>query len=182
MLAKSVLVKGINNLSDARYCAGMGVDYVAFELNPSDPNYLDPAKIKEIKNWLVGIEIGVRLTDCETIAIDIINELEPSFIIISEKQYDEANFDSNVFVESNSLIVLPDSVKLLWHTSKELLDKNANTLESNVYLDIEDGAEAMKNLAEGEFNVGLVLNGGSEVRPGYSDYGDLMDILELLDD
>lgn len=182
MLSKSVLVKGINNLSDARYCAGMGVDYVAFELNPSDPNYLEPAKIKEIKNWLVGLKVGVRVASCEDVSIEAIKEIKPSFLIVSESQFKEGDFESDVFVESSQLITLPEGVKLLWQTNQETLDNTKSEIQPEVYVDLEDGAEAMKALIENKFKGGLSLNGGSESRPGYSDYGDLMDVLELLDD
>lgn len=182
MLSKSVLVKGVNNLSDARYCAGMGVDFVAFELDPTDANYLEPAKIKEIKNWLVGLKIGVRVTTCEDVSIEAIKEIKPSFLIVSEQQFKEGDFTADVFVESNKLINLPKEIKLLWLTNKERLTEAMVEFNSDIYVDLEDGAEALKELIEEDFKGGLSLNGGNESRPGNSDFGDLIDVLELLDD
>ncbi|MFT6971874.1 MAG: phosphoribosylanthranilate isomerase, partial [Roseivirga sp.] len=51
-----VKVSGINNLSDARYCAGMGVNQVGFEIEEGSPNYVDQQSFKEIKGWLSGVE------------------------------------------------------------------------------------------------------------------------------
>ena len=48
-----VKVGNITNLTDARYCAGMGVNQLGF--NVEDPNFT-VEKFKEITGWLEGIE------------------------------------------------------------------------------------------------------------------------------
>jgi hypothetical protein len=53
----SILIRGINNLSDARYCAGMGADKLSFVLDPSLPGYLEPAVVKELAGWIAGVEL-----------------------------------------------------------------------------------------------------------------------------
>ena len=45
-LRTSVIVNGVNNLSDARYCAGMGVDVIGFNLKLDDPNRVQPQMLK----------------------------------------------------------------------------------------------------------------------------------------
>ena len=52
-----VLVRGINNLSDARYCAGMGADGLIFTLDPSLPGAVDVATVKELAGWVAGVEL-----------------------------------------------------------------------------------------------------------------------------
>ena len=47
-----VKVGGVTNLSDARYCAGMGVAILGFCPEPSRPDYVDLDKFKEITNWI----------------------------------------------------------------------------------------------------------------------------------
>lgn len=56
-LLTSVLVRGINNLSDARYCAGMGADGLIFTLDPVLPNAVDVATVQELAGWVAGVEI-----------------------------------------------------------------------------------------------------------------------------
>src|SRR5688572_29817671 len=56
-LKTTVLVNGINNLSDARYCAGMGADMMGFNLDESHADHLTEDAFKEITGWVSGIEL-----------------------------------------------------------------------------------------------------------------------------
>ena len=57
MLRLPVLVRGINNLSDARYCAGMGAEGLLFTLDPTLPGAVDAATVRELASWVAGVEI-----------------------------------------------------------------------------------------------------------------------------
>ena len=52
-----LLIRGINNLSDARYCAGMGADKLTFVLDPTLPDHLDAKSVKELAGWIAGVEL-----------------------------------------------------------------------------------------------------------------------------
>jgi phosphoribosylanthranilate isomerase len=52
-----LLIRGINNLSDARYCAGMGADKLTFVLDPALPGALDTKTVKELAGWIAGVEL-----------------------------------------------------------------------------------------------------------------------------
>lgn len=52
-----LLIRGINNLSDARYCAGMGADKLTFILDPNLPGHLDTKTVKELAGWIAGVEL-----------------------------------------------------------------------------------------------------------------------------
>lgn len=56
-LLTSVLVRGINNLSDARYCAGMGADYLTFRLDPALPGAVTPELVQELSGWVAGVQL-----------------------------------------------------------------------------------------------------------------------------
>ena len=55
-MALKTLVKigGITNLSDARYCAGMGVDMLGFHVIQGQPNYISPESFQQIRGWITG--------------------------------------------------------------------------------------------------------------------------------
>jgi phosphoribosylanthranilate isomerase len=57
MLALPVLVRGINNLSDARYCAGMGAQGLIFTLDANLPGAIDAATARELAGWVAGVDI-----------------------------------------------------------------------------------------------------------------------------
>ena len=56
-MPKTILVKNITSLSEARYCSGMLVDYISFDLNPESADYIELKEFEEIKNWLSGVKI-----------------------------------------------------------------------------------------------------------------------------
>lgn len=51
-------INDIDNLHDARYCSAVGIAYLGFELDPKGNHYIEPAKVKEMMDWLSG-PIGV---------------------------------------------------------------------------------------------------------------------------
>jgi phosphoribosylanthranilate isomerase len=180
MLKKKVLVNGISNLSDARYCAGMMVDYLSFELNPDHPDYIPIEKILEIKNWLIGAKIGGRIStwpaDFDWPAF------KPDFLVLeTEKLLDQASeLVNEVFIESSVSDVKSDStVKVNFIVT----DPDAVTLEGDsIFIVQPDNEELLKYVIDAEQISGISLRSSREVRPGFSEYGELMEILEMLED
>ena len=58
-----VKVGSITNLSDARYCAGMGVEMLGFAFDPSHGYYLQAIQFNEIIKWVSGVTIVGELGD-----------------------------------------------------------------------------------------------------------------------
>ena len=71
-LLTSVLVRGINNLSDARYCAGMGADQLTFQLDPALPGHLSPEAVLEISGWIAGVTL---IGEFDTLPAPALSEL-----------------------------------------------------------------------------------------------------------
>jgi hypothetical protein len=51
-----LMIERLKNLHDARYCAAVGISMVSFEMASEDPTALTPANVKEIAEWLSGVE------------------------------------------------------------------------------------------------------------------------------
>jgi phosphoribosylanthranilate isomerase len=47
----------VTNLSDARYAAAVGIEYIGFCFDPASENYIVPIKAKEIIDWITGSNI-----------------------------------------------------------------------------------------------------------------------------
>jgi len=194
MLKTLVKVTGIQNLSDARYCAGMGVEMLGFPF----PD-LELAKFKEITSWLAGVSI-VGEFDTENIAeiIEYVQQYQPDKIQVGEK------------VDLNTLktLKLPILQKIDISTANlpAVLALNANAVESFVlecsdridYEGLESSIETWAaqypiilslDLPQDELMAwidhtsikGIEVKSGEEDRPGYRDFSDLMSILEQLD-
>ena len=51
-----VHVSSINNLSDARYCSGMMVNSLGFDLDENSNNKLSTENINDICGWVNGVD------------------------------------------------------------------------------------------------------------------------------
>ena len=57
MLKTKVILSDVTNLSDARYASGMGVDYIGFNIDPENDQYVTSDQVKMITEWLSGVGI-----------------------------------------------------------------------------------------------------------------------------
>lgn len=63
MLLKTLVkISSVNNLSDARYCAGMGVTMMGFLLDTHHAHYISPAQFKAITQWVQGVALVGELS------------------------------------------------------------------------------------------------------------------------
>src|SRR5690349_1880504 len=90
MLITKVKVGQVTNLSEARYCAGMGVDFLSFPIASVDPKtYL------EITGWVAGPKFGVEV---DAANINRVPEYKTDFIEIDARQIDNASGLENLIV------------------------------------------------------------------------------------
>ena len=61
MLKTQVKVGNISNLSDARYCAGMGVDMLGFAVIPGHEGYVPEPLYQDLRGWISGPAIVAEL-------------------------------------------------------------------------------------------------------------------------
>ena len=202
-LKTTVKISSVNNLSDARYCAGMGVDFMGFQLSKNAETYVDYQNFVELTGWVSGVEFVGEFTDS--------SEQE---IIETAKQY-ELDY---IQIQDASLIpaLKPlDKKLMLKYNMEELADASAVAKEMEAYKDdiayflfeSDQGItykthiqEEVLKLADqypvlfgfnlSEDNVeeliassikGISLKGGEEIRPGYKDFDEMADILEALE-
>ena len=204
-LKLSVKVSNITNLSNARYCAGMGVEYLGFDLNESSPNFISPSQFKDIVGWVSGVK-HIGEFDVNATAMDI-------KLAIQDYELNGLQIENVDLLEELESLSLPIIVKIsLNHT--EDVDHLSKAIEaiapfteqilvasdnSKLYAQIDNKISDLRNKAQWikAFdicldNVGdllskntyttIELQGIDEERPGFNDYGDLMDILEALEE
>lgn len=57
MLRTKVKASSVTNLTDARYFAAWGVDWLGFDLQMGSETYVQPQLVHAIKEWVDGVEI-----------------------------------------------------------------------------------------------------------------------------
>jgi phosphoribosylanthranilate isomerase len=193
-----VKVARISNLSDARYCAGMGVQYLGFSMDSDAEHYVDQNTLKTIKEWIVGPKIVGEFSNLDTTEYDIstlgeeldcIEISDPDSIGAAGKTGLPVIFRLEIeTVETvreieQLLINLKDSVQFF------ILDGSPGSKINNT--DILSLASLYKIMIGFEMDhqsihawidetdiFGISLKGGTEIKPGFKDYDELADILE----
>lgn len=197
-----VKISNITNLSDARYCAGMGVDLLGFSMDADAPDYVDPKRFADIRQWVAGVQIvgETSSTNPETIET-LLETYQPDVL-----QVDESALLPHLVPFGKPLLLRID----LTHSTLEQLTAICATthehvayflLESRAPLHLDDdlktalfqlaqtypillgagiAADTVKTLLTELPVRGIALRGGDEDRPGSKDFGALMDVLEIL--
>ena len=198
-----VKISNVTNLSDARYCAGMGVDMLGFSMDADSPEYVDSAKCAEIRVWVAGVLIVGETTSTDPVRIEqLIDAYHPDLLQIDEGaivpylstlgkpiilrvNLSQLTLDQlgtlfltgsagaeYVLLESNGLIHLDDDLRL---TLQRLASRYPVLLGTGISTDNVHDLLATLPVR------GIALSGGSEDRPGYKEFGELMDILEAIE-
>jgi len=196
-LKTKVKVGNITNLSDARYCAGMGVDMLGFAVSEQEGHGISETKFKEITNWVSGPEfvLEVReeaihyLGDENSLTLLELPASQIEQLLVSKSKYRfligidvsdwtqyKANLLRNIGV-INYLIV---------SNSKSLNDVESKRIITEMSKDFSVllGFEIQLLLLNEYLNwpiAGFSLNGSEELSPGIKDYDHLSFILERLE-
>lgn len=205
-MALKILVKisNVTNLSDARYCAGMGVDFLGFSMDADSPDYVEPTKFEEIRSWVAGVQIVGETTATDPEIIEqLLDQYQPDLL-----QIDEAALLPYLGTFGNPLILRADLSQLTLDQLDTLfLTGSAGAeyvlLESPSPLHFDDDLKQVLRRLAGRYPVllgagisaanvtdlladlpvrGIALRGGNEERPGNREFGELMDILEAIEE
>jgi phosphoribosylanthranilate isomerase len=189
-----VKVGNISNLSDARYCAGMGAEMLGFVVIEGRNNFIHPKSYQEIRGWISGPSIVAEMYGITpTTNVDsIISDYAPDFL--------EVNLADVALLPINKL---PLIVSVDNNTPSTELVKLAFMQDRIAFIQVngsENPLEFIKKLSH-RFPVlatikslvelndllntqainGISLNGSQEIKPGLKDYGHLAGVLEQLD-
>lgn len=200
-LSTFVYIRDVENLSDARYCAGMGADLIGFRLDDRLENSLNESTFREISNWISGVKIvgefGQTPQDKvhEVLANSTVDyllvpevSLLNSYASYGKPLILQLAFNDNIDDQLSALNYITEEFDYLLITSKETtINKSHNSIikdlssQYSVLLGFGVNEQNAMNLIE-EFGIeGISLTGGSEIRPGFKDYDALADVLEVLE-
>jgi phosphoribosylanthranilate isomerase len=184
-LKTKVKAGNITNLSDARYCAGMGVDWLSFPAN-----VVNPTTFKEITDWVTGPEFVLEVT--EMMPLQSLSQYPVTTL--------EITCDQLTLIDQEPamqwMVTLPLSA---WGSVKnELLkykDKiselvlDLDRLDHHELADITTHFNVLVNQSEKYPIVellnlpigGINVTGENELKPGLKDFDKLASILEELE-
>ena len=193
-----VHVSSINNLSDARYCSGMMVNSLGFDLDKESKTKLPLENINEICKWVNGVDFVGEFNNSQSNYINqVINELDFNYISVNISN----SIKSIDFDHQKIIIVLPQPNLISPRTNNYLRDnfpESRTLIIDNLTKDsisklefLTDNYEIIINPLEtinvtksilNKFDLGLLLKGSQEIKPGYKDYDSISDYLDAIDE
>ncbi len=173
MLQQKIIAQNIMNLTDARYFAAWGVDYISFNTIGDSEFFINDASIREIKDWVEGPQclLEANALEFEDVADGFILSNIYSSLPIVKETFFRISFDDIVKG-------LPDG-KYISPINKEQIDQleSIDYQHLHLYFDISE-LEPTDVLRLGNF--GIVVQGGEEEKVGLKSYEELDELYELL--
>ena len=193
-----VHVSSISNLSDARYCSGMMVDSLGYNLDENSNNILSIDSVKEISQWVNGVKFIAEFYNSseehinkileneifDAIQLNIENKIKNlnfnnSKVLIRISNPNEINENTNKFLDEN----FPKTETLIIDNLSSESINNLGYLDKKYMLIINPYEDISSLISKLEHkNFGLLLKGSNEIRPGLKDYDSLSEFLESIDD
>jgi phosphoribosylanthranilate isomerase len=174
-----VKVGNISNLSDARYCSGMGVDLLGFRVLEGQQNYISPKLFQEIRGWVSGPKVVAEIYGL--ISADqlpsIIENYAPDYFELTAEEFDKFGAYLNLPCIVSGLT--KSDPKIAYELLSEGDLQSSGTANALVR---PTSSESVLDLIKLPNVAGVALDGTPEVRPGFKDYADLADVLEKLDE
>jgi len=170
MLITKVKVGKVTNLSEARYCAGMGVDFLSFPASS-----VDPKTYQEITGWVAGPLFGVEIDsnpyeqypadffEVPFESIDKIPDGKKAFVHLSVNEWFEKK--SKLIEGKEKIMAIELSVSSI-EDAKRIIEEISNVFD--VFLKHHHSFDINSILKLPI--AGISLEGSSEVRAGLKEY------------
>lgn len=184
-----VKVSHISNLSDARYCAGMGVAMLGVSAVPSAKNYMTPQAFQDIRGWIAGPKIIAELYGLSA-AGDIkkvTDAYAPDYFELAFGEYQTFGQE----LSAPCLVYVPESEfknaagradkKVAFYIVDEPTACGEFSGDIPVLVRVSSLDILEQKLAAGCFS-GIVLEGPAQSKPGVTNYEALGDLLEALEE
>ena len=181
-MALKTLVKigGITNLSDARYCAGMGVEMLGFNVISGHPNYIGPEFFQQIRGWVSGPLIVAEiagLKDSQELEV-ILENYHPDML---QMELSELRNIPSPPLPYILRLKRNEDITHLAIQPEYILGENPALMSSIPFLIEVSSTNEVTSALSNSLVKGIALNGGPELKPGLKDYSTMGEILELLE-
>ena len=186
-------VSGISSLTDARYCAGMGVQFLSLNFDEKGNSTLEQSAFFAIRPWIEGVEWIGEYSGSDT---GLLTELIASFDLktwIVNENLDLSGFSSDInFIKDYSLGKgnlhdIPEGDLHVNLSELEAVDRfdflqSAFQKERLIFISNPVSVLETELLSSSFPDLIFSLRSSEEDRPGWMDLGALQDYLEELDD
>lgn len=203
MINKKIKGSHITNLTDARYFAAWGAEWLGFCVDTLSNNYMLPEEIIEIKDWIDGCKITLEFGIQDFNEINaLVEKIKPQAIEIPIQSYhkDFESLDTEIILRIDSLdsissilinpniyfLIAFSELQLTWDKIKvntELLNLlKSLAVQVNLIVDLDFSKNNIKEIVEKIPFYAINLKGGEEEKVGLKSFDELDEILEVLEE
>jgi phosphoribosylanthranilate isomerase len=181
-LITRVKVGNITSLSEARYCAGMGVDFLGFRLGKGG---VSPQTYQDIINWISVPHLVLEAHRDDTLTLEEITTHFPGhFIEINKDQlaWLDAPYSFILHATAAEWISISSQVKGRANLAFVELVTNGDEMPVISTFQVIRRVTSKEQLDEAVHlsAAAISLDGSTEARPGLMDYGFVGEALEAL--
>jgi phosphoribosylanthranilate isomerase len=200
-LITQVKISGITNLSDARYCSGMGVQYLGFNFVKDHESYIPPEIYQEVTSWISGPALFGEFEDADLSYIGkLLDSLSLDGIEVTrpENLQELSRLGKQIILKTDmsnytSLAALKSDLEyasaqvnyfLIVQSGQGNLPEDdlfQLTRDFPILLGFGINRNNIRELIQSTGIRGIALQGGKEEKVGFKDYDFLADILEALE-
>lgn len=196
----NIKISNVTNLSDARYAAAVGINYIGFCFDSESTNYIAPIKAKEMIDWITGshivAEFGNQSLDeikdiSELLNVDVIelnNTILPDELPSLEKaiikkidisiyNLTQLNTELQAYKNYCDAFHLFTTLNNLTIPENDLINICANY---KIIWGLPITNSSVLNIINGFKPYAINVSGGQEEKAGIKDFDELNDLLEVI--
>ncbi len=175
------MISEISNLTDARYFAAWGVDWIGFNVDFLYDNTKERDGIREIMEWVEGPKFLAEFRQRHEISyvMDIINDLPFVGVLCNHESFQSTPIHSEkikVFDHGDSLFDVESDIHIGTINNLEHI-KNGKRFLNPIGLKTQELLETVRLKTID----GIVLKGGVEEKIGFKSFDELDEIFEALE-
>lgn len=180
MKRNQILVRNIKHLTDARYFAAMGVDWMSMELNNDPASFM---KWHTLKDWVEGVNLAAEInTEDDMLLAKTIIDAKPEGIILTQLIGTEELSDIELFFDTHYIDRhnCPAGSFEIIHFDDIEADSILGLSSFSTFLQHEWTPDLLEFLLAAGYEGGICFSGGEEDATGMRDYEVMDELLALI--
>ena len=200
----------VSNLTDARYFAALGVDYLGFALQPGSQGFVTAEQVEQMQEWIEGPELVAEFSDLpaeemaslastlklHAVQVGPFGKTSEAALITGLPILQELILGSGIDVDMAQRILDANAL----HTEAFILDFSRSGMDwdslleqsewmawletvcadYSIFLDVKASPTQIDDILDSLRPVGLQLRGGDEQAPGLKGFDELDEWFDVL--
>ncbi len=177
-----IFIRNITHLTDARYFAAMGVDWISIRLHSDLASF---SFWHTLRDWIEGLKLAAEIDENDEMLLSrVIIDAKPEGILANHLEFVHLtgglemfvtadDFDSNLHQHGINMIVPYDP-------GTTELKSFVNILPEQIYLESEWNEQSILNVKASGYTGGFCFRSTPESKTGMKDFSDFDHLLELI--